>query len=47
MDVYKASRGPRRKKMRARKDKKAFSRTAIKVRRENIPSAPMRGGIRL
>jgi len=47
MDVYKASRGSFRKKMRPHKDRKAFSRTASKVRRENISSSPMRLGIRL
>jgi hypothetical protein len=47
MDVYKASRGPFRKKMRRRKDRRAFSRSAGKTRKENISGAPMRLGIRL
>jgi len=47
MDVYKASRGPRRKKMSRRKDRRKFSKTAGSTRRENIISSPMRLGIRL
>lgn len=30
-----------------RRDKKRFSRTAMKTHKRNIPSRPMRGGIRL
>lgn len=30
-----------------RSDKKRFSRTAMKTHKRNIPSRPMRGGIRL
>lgn len=35
-----------RKKMKARKDKKVFSRTAAKVHVMNVKPDPMRGGIR-
>uniref|UniRef100_A0AAU8B2I3 DNA binding protein n=1 Tax=Dulem virus 117 TaxID=3145594 RepID=A0AAU8B2I3_9VIRU len=36
-----------RKKMKSRKDKRVFSKTASKTRKINVNSAPMRGGIRL
>jgi len=36
-----------RKKMRKRKDKKVFSKTASKVNKKNYSATPMRGGIRL
>lgn len=31
----------------SRKDKKSFTRNAMKVHVKNVPSRPMRGGIRL
>jgi len=48
MDVGRASRiGMSRKSRSGRRDKKVFSRTAGRTRRENVSSRPMRGGIRL
>ena len=50
MDVVKASHmGLHRKKREKKRDRKVFSRTAGRTRRENInvTSRPMRGGIRL
>lgn len=48
MDVFKARRqGMGRKRMKRRKDRRVFSKSASKVRRENVSSRPMRGGIRL
>jgi len=36
-----------RKRMNPRKDRKMFSRHASKQHKKNLPSRPMRGGIRL
>lgn len=36
----------RRQRMRGRKDKRMFSKTAMKVQQRNL-TVPMRGGIRL
>lgn len=36
-----------RKRANSRRDKKRFSRTAQRTHKRNIPSRPMRGGIRL
>lgn len=36
-----------RKSANSRRDKKSFSRNAVKVHKRNIYSRPMRGGIRL
>lgn len=36
-----------RKKMRKKKDRKVFSRTAKKFHKKNVQGRPMRGGIRL
>lgn len=36
-----------RRKMRARKDRKVFKRTAAKSKKINVDPVPMRGGIRL
>lgn len=47
MDVYRAGKPMKRKRMNRRKDRKVFSRTAGATRKENIMSAPMRLGIRL
>lgn len=47
MDVSKAGRPMRRKRMSRRKDRRSFSKTAGTTRRENISAAPMRLGIRL
>lgn len=48
MDVGKASRlGLYRKTRERKKDRKVFSRTAGRTRRENVSANPMRGGIRL
>jgi len=47
MDVYKASRGPFRKKMHKRKDRRKFSKSATSTRKENVSASPMRLGIRL
>ena len=37
----------RRKRMSRRRSRKYFTKTARKVHRKNIPTNPMRGGIRL
>lgn len=37
----------KRKKMKARKDKKIFSKTAMKVKDINLPNIVYRGGTRL
>jgi len=48
MDVGRASRlGLARKTRERRTDRKVYSRTSGRTRRENISSNPMRGGIRL
>lgn len=48
MDVVRAANaGTFRKRAKPRRDKKLFSRTAKRVRVENLISNPMRGGIRL
>lgn len=47
MDVYRAGKPGYRKKMRRGRDRKKFSRTANRTRKENISSSPMRLGIRL
>jgi len=39
--------GKRRAKLPAKKSKKLFSRTALRVNPKNTNAAPMRGGIRL
>lgn len=36
-----------RKRANKRSDKRRFSRTAMRTHKRNIPSRPMRGGIRL
>lgn len=36
-----------RKKANPRKDRKAFTRSAVRVHKKNFSSGPMRGGIRL
>lgn len=37
----------KRKKISPRKSKRLFSKTASKTHKKNIPTSPMRGGIRL
>lgn len=48
MDVGRASRlGLYRKKRERSSDRKSFSRTSGRTRKENVVRNPMRGGIRL
>lgn len=48
MDVGKASRiGLSRQKREGSRDRKVFTRTSGRTRKENVSSNPMRGGIRL
>lgn len=49
MDVVKASHSHRgaRKRMRPRRDRRVFSRTASSTRGVNVSMNPFRGGIRL
>lgn len=37
----------KRKKMDARKDRRVFSKTAMKVKSKNLRTVPMRGGFRI
>lgn len=37
----------KRKRMSARKDRRVFSNTAMKVKAKNLRSVPMRGGFRI
>lgn len=37
----------KRRPFNSKRNKKSFSRNAVKTHRRNIPSRPMRGGIRL
>lgn len=37
----------KRKRMSARKDRRVFSRTAMKVKGKNLRVVPMRGGFRI